>query len=685
MKRPKTYARYADTVDLLAQAANNDGKGADNNNNNNNNTNSNNIKVAVRKRPMILPREETETDVVRCEADSVAVFEPRTRLDLTPFIDPSMFSFDNVFDEKASNYSVYQSCCQPLLKSVKEGGVAVVFAFGQTGSGKTYTMLGKEEEPGLYGLAVTDLLQMTGPTANGEAPMSASFYEVYGTKLFDLLNDRAELKMLQDENKTIHIVGLTQRPVSTVDDVHALMVSGQQLRAIGTTHANDRSSRSHAVLEIKVKLEGGAGLGRMTFVDLAGSERASDTAETDLKTRREGAEINKSLLALKECIRAMSMRKKHIPFRGSKLTQILRESFDGRSHTCMIATVSPCQAHCEDTLNTLRYADRIKELKGAPGAFLGESPVPCKKCGLPIFPSDKQKHVCRRQNVQCPHCKAEMDKPLLELHLAECKDAPVRCPHCGDRMLRADQPRHLRRCVKAPVKCPNCGQSVSRQLIDRHNTTECTAVKEKCRYCQALFSRAELPAHEQQCDAMKIACVHCLKFIRKRNLETHMQSCLRNPNRVSKTTELPAPRSTSNVNRASSATPKAGSSPSDQTSCPSTPPTGTPNLSALIPLPPLVDGNERSTPQRSSNRSPALQPKGESSGEEESYDSEVQCPYAKYGCPVSVTRLNIAAHLTEAVAEHLEYVTTYADRTDRENAELRKLVVKRNFTPANKR
>jgi kinesin family protein 2/24 len=103
--------------------------------------------------------------------------------------------------------------------------------------------------------------------------------------------------------------------------------------------------------------------GKMSFIDLAGSERGADTMNTNKQTKMDGAEINKSLLALKECIRALDLEKKHLPFRGSKLTQVLKDSFTGNSKTTMIANVSPASSCCEHTLNTLRYADRVKELK----------------------------------------------------------------------------------------------------------------------------------------------------------------------------------------------------------------------------------------------------------------------------------------------------------------------------------
>ena len=115
----------------------------------------------------------------------------------------------------------------------------------------------------------------------------------------------------------------------------------------------------------------------MSFIDLAGSERGADTIDQNKQTRLDGAEINKSLLALKECIRALDLEKKHLPFRGSKLTQVLKDSFTGNSKTTMIANVSPANSCCEHTLNTLRYADRVKELK-KDGAIGSGGPPPPK-------------------------------------------------------------------------------------------------------------------------------------------------------------------------------------------------------------------------------------------------------------------------------------------------------------------
>lgn len=137
---------------------------------------------------------------------------------------------------------------------------------------------------------------------------------------------------------------------------------GQSNRVTGQNSANSESSRSHAILQINLKA--GKNLhGKLTFIDLAGSERGADVQDQNKQTRTDGAEINKSLLALKECIRAIDLNKGHMPFRGSKLTQVLKDSFIGNCRTVMIGNISPSNASSENTLNTLRYADRVKELK----------------------------------------------------------------------------------------------------------------------------------------------------------------------------------------------------------------------------------------------------------------------------------------------------------------------------------
>jgi hypothetical protein len=287
------------------------------------------------------------------------------KYDLTPYIERHTFVYDEVFDDTTGNVEVYQRCCRPLIETVFANGNATCFAYGQTGSGKTHTMLGRDNEPGLYACAARDIFAMCKPT-NRE--VFASFYEIYGRKLFDLLNDRSKLVAREDADKVINICGLTEHAVISIENLFDIISKGSAYRSAGSTSANAESSRSHAVLQMEVREKGSSKpVGKISFIDLAGNERGADTFDCDRRTRMEGAEINKSLLALKECIRALGMGKSHVPFRGSVLTEVLRDSFLGNSRTTMIATISPTSTHCENTINTLRYTQRVKDLGGAAG------------------------------------------------------------------------------------------------------------------------------------------------------------------------------------------------------------------------------------------------------------------------------------------------------------------------------
>ncbi|ORC84909.1 putative MCAK-like kinesin [Trypanosoma theileri] len=321
------------------------------------------IVVVVRKRPLNSSElNDGLYDVLATDPDNthaIALLEPKQKVDLTRYIEKHRFSYDLVLDDKQSNRDVYEKACKPLVETVFEGGCATCFAYGQTGSGKTYTMLGKDDQEGIYLMAARDLY------ARLEQGMSivVSFFEIYGGKLFDLLNEREKLACREDSRGVINVCGLTEHRVDDTGHLMRVIDYGNSIRAAGSTGMNADSSRSHAILHITVLNSKNRFFGRFTFIDLAGSERGADTLDSDRTTRLEGAEINKSLLALKECIRALDQNHRHIPFRGSKLTAVLRDCFTGNSRTVMIGNVSPASGSCEHTLNTLRYADRVKELK----------------------------------------------------------------------------------------------------------------------------------------------------------------------------------------------------------------------------------------------------------------------------------------------------------------------------------
>ncbi|PON94559.1 Kinesin-like protein [Trema orientale] len=350
------------------------------------------IKVVVRKRP--LNRKEIakkEQDIITTEPNSnyLTVHETKLKVDLTEYVEKHEFVFDAVLNEDVSNDEVYSESVEPIVPLIFHKTKATCFAYGQTGecffpvcsfyivphelesffflcsgSGKTYTM-----QP-LPLKASQDILRLMHQTYRNQGfQLFVSFFEIYGGKLFDLLNERRKLCMREDGKQQVCIVGLQEYKVTNVETIKELIEKGNTTRSTGTTGANEESSRSHAILQLCIKRSADGTdskparvVGKLSFIDLAGSERGADTTDNDKQTRMEGAEINKSLLALKECIRALDNDQGHIPFRGSKLTEVLRDSFVGDSRTVMISCISPSSGSCEHTLNTLRYADRVKSL-----------------------------------------------------------------------------------------------------------------------------------------------------------------------------------------------------------------------------------------------------------------------------------------------------------------------------------
>uniref|UniRef100_A0A3Q0RJP8 Kinesin-like protein n=1 Tax=Amphilophus citrinellus TaxID=61819 RepID=A0A3Q0RJP8_AMPCI len=341
------------------------------------------ICVCVRARP--LNKKELsvkDLDVITIPSkDVVMVHEPKQKVDLTRYLENQTFRFDYAFDENSTNEMVYRFTAQPLVETIFERGMATCFAYGQTGSGKTHTMggdfSGKNQDcsKGIYALSARDVfLMLKKPNYKKlDLQVFATFFEIYSGKVFDLLNRKAKLRVLEDGKQQVQVVGLQESEVKCTEDVLKLIEVGNSCRTSGQTSANAHSSRSHAVFQIILRRRGKMH-GKFSLIDLAGNERGADTSSADRQTRLEGAEINKSLLALKECIRALGRNKPHTPFRASKLTQVLRDSFIGEnSRTCMIATISPGMASCENTLNTLRYANRVKELTVDPAASMMES------------------------------------------------------------------------------------------------------------------------------------------------------------------------------------------------------------------------------------------------------------------------------------------------------------------------
>lgn len=202
--------------------------------------------------------------------------------------------------------------------------------------------------------------------------LSVSFVEIYGGKILDLLSDRKHVRLFEDLDGVAQLYGQKEAYIKDLDSLQNFIDIGIDARTVGATEANSESSRSHAIFQLSIWKPDSSLYGKFAIADLAGSERGVDMGPNiDKKARMEGSEINKSLLALKECIRALHLKRSrqdtgyiHIPFRDSKLTTILKDSFEGKnSHTAMMCMISPGASCSEQSLNTLRYAYRVKEMK----------------------------------------------------------------------------------------------------------------------------------------------------------------------------------------------------------------------------------------------------------------------------------------------------------------------------------
>mmetsp|Transcript_20826 Transcript_20826/g.28312 ORF Transcript_20826/g.28312 Transcript_20826/m.28312 type:complete len:642 (-) Transcript_20826:506-2431(-) len=323
---------------------------------------SDNMKVCicVRKRPINSKEiKRQDLDCVTCLNPTVVVHGCKLRVDgISKYLDNQNFAFDHSFGEESTTEEVYFYACQPLVSYVCRGGRATCFAYGQTGSGKTFTM------EGIQSMAVDDLFSEIASTPeHSSVTVHVSFFEIYGGRCQDLLNERHRLIVREDGKGEVHVSGLEEFQVNNAEELLTLIEAGNRMRTTQKTEANDTSSRSHAVCQIALrKGQSSRLMGKLSLVDLAGSERGNDTKSHNRQLRTESAEINKSLLALKECIRGIASNSVHVPFRASKLTMVLRDSFvRPNSRVAMISTVSPAMYSADHTINTLRYADRVKE------------------------------------------------------------------------------------------------------------------------------------------------------------------------------------------------------------------------------------------------------------------------------------------------------------------------------------
>ncbi|KAH3680499.1 hypothetical protein WICMUC_000287 [Wickerhamomyces mucosus] len=285
------------------------------------------------------------------------------------------FVFDKLFDEDSTQETVYHNTTRPLLDSVLDGFNSTVFAYGATGCGKTHTISGTIDQPGIIFLTMKELFEKIDQLRDEKIiDISLSYLEIYNETIRDLMepeNNSKNLNLREDSNKRVIVSNLSSHKPNSVEQVMDMIIIGNKNRTVSSTEANSTSSRSHAVLQINVMQKNRTAeliedhtFATLSIIDLAGSERAAATKNRGERLH-EGANINKSLLALGNCINALCdlRRRNHVPYRDSKLTRLLKFSLGGNCKTVMIVCISPSSHHYDETLNTLKYADRAKEIK----------------------------------------------------------------------------------------------------------------------------------------------------------------------------------------------------------------------------------------------------------------------------------------------------------------------------------
>jgi len=311
----------------------------------------------------------------------VTVLDPDTAYE-NVYRRDKMYAFDSIFTEDQNTNTVFLQTMLPLLDNVLNGYNATLFAYGMTGAGKTHTLFGELDpetlnihRPGLIFLTLEELFRKIQSPVYEEYDFSVkiSYLEIYNEQVRDLLKgDEQNLMILEDPQKGVLVSDLSETPVYTQNQVMHLIRAGNKKRTMASTSANTFSSRSHAIVQVLIErrvksgeMKGMVLQAKLSLIDLAGSERAAVTDNRGIRML-EGANINRSLLALGNCINILSDPTKKgafVPYRDSKLTRLLKDSLGGNTKTIMIACISPSSSCYEETVNTLKYASRAKNIK----------------------------------------------------------------------------------------------------------------------------------------------------------------------------------------------------------------------------------------------------------------------------------------------------------------------------------
>uniref|UniRef100_A0A8C3RIS0 Kinesin-like protein n=1 Tax=Cyanoderma ruficeps TaxID=181631 RepID=A0A8C3RIS0_9PASS len=335
------------------------------------------LRVVARCRPMSRREEAAgyervlELDV---KLGQVSIRNPRA----APGELPKTFTFDAVYDASSKQADLYDETVRPLIDSVLQGFNGTVFAYGQTGTGKTYTMQGAWAEPekrGIIPSAFEHIFTHISRSQNQQYLVRASYLEIYQEEIRDLLakDQSKKLELKENPETGVYIKDLSSFVTKNVKEIEHVMNLGSQTRSVGSTNMNEHSSRSHAIFLITIECsetgpdgEEHIRVGKLNLVDLAGSERQNKMGAHGERPK-EASKINLSLSALGNVISALvDGRSTHIPYRDSKLTRLLQDSLGGNAKTIMVATLGPASHSYDESLSTLRFANRAKNIKNKP-------------------------------------------------------------------------------------------------------------------------------------------------------------------------------------------------------------------------------------------------------------------------------------------------------------------------------
>nr|XP_040048342.1 kinesin-like protein KIF3B [Gasterosteus aculeatus aculeatus]XP_040048344.1 kinesin-like protein KIF3B [Gasterosteus aculeatus aculeatus] len=336
------------------------------------------VKVVVRCRPMNereLAANFQSVVGVDVKLGQIVVRNPR---EASASEHPKVFTFDSVYDWNSKQIDLYDETFRPLVDSVLLGFNGTIFAYGQTGTGKTYTMEGVRddiERRGVIPNSFEHIFTHISRSQNQQYLVRASYLEIYQEEIKDLLSkdQTRRLELRERPDTGVYVKDLSSFVTKSVREIERVMNVGNQNRSVGATNMNEHSSRSHAIFVITVECseldddgENHIRVGKLNLVDLAGSERQTKTGAQGERLK-EATKINLSLSALGNVISSLvDGRSSHIPYRDSKLTRLLQDSLGGNARTVMVANIGPASYNVEETLTTLRYSNRAKNIKNKP-------------------------------------------------------------------------------------------------------------------------------------------------------------------------------------------------------------------------------------------------------------------------------------------------------------------------------